>query len=82
MGKESSKPGKGLCVCQNADLQFLAMDFVGFLFGNVNSDGELEDENVLDKVRIGLSYVVITRCPAQLSEVFSNVLFVYQVETR
>ena len=49
------------------------MDFVGFLFGNINSDGELEDENVLDKVRIGLSYVVITRCTAQLPKVFSKV---------
>lgn len=27
-----------------------AMDFAGFLFGNVNEDGELEDEGVLDKV--------------------------------
>ena len=41
-------------------------------FPNVNSDGELEDENVLNKVRIGLSCVVITCCTAQLSEVFSE----------
>ena len=26
------------------------MDWTGFLFGNVNEDGELEDESVLDKV--------------------------------
>ena len=26
------------------------MDLTGFLFGNVNSEGELEDGNVLDKV--------------------------------
>ena len=26
------------------------MDLTGFLFGNVNEDGELEDESVLDKV--------------------------------
>ncbi len=26
------------------------MDFAGFLFGNVNEEGELEDEEVLDKV--------------------------------
>lgn len=26
------------------------MDLVGFLFGNVNKDGVLEDEGVLDKV--------------------------------
>ena len=27
------------------------MDLTGFLFGNVNEEGELEDESVLDKVR-------------------------------
>ena len=26
------------------------MDITGFLFGNVNKEGELEDESVLDKV--------------------------------
>ena len=26
------------------------MDLTGFLFGNVNEEGELEDESVLDKV--------------------------------
>ena len=26
------------------------MDLTGFLFGNVNEDGELEDDEVLDKV--------------------------------
>ena len=26
------------------------MDMTGFLFGNVNEEGELEDESVLDKV--------------------------------
>ena len=26
------------------------MDLTGFLFGNVNEDGELEDESLLDKV--------------------------------
>ena len=26
------------------------MDLTGFLFGNVNEEGELEDEGVLDKV--------------------------------
>jgi len=26
------------------------MDLTGFLFGNVNSEGELEDGNILDKV--------------------------------
>ena len=31
------------------------MDFAGFLFGNVNEDGELEDDEVLDKVKMHLS---------------------------
>ena len=26
------------------------MDLTGFLFGNVNEEGELEDDSVLDKV--------------------------------
>lgn len=26
------------------------MDLTGFLFGNVNEEGELEDESILDKV--------------------------------
>ena len=26
------------------------MDLAGFLFGNVNEEGELEDEEILDKV--------------------------------
>ena len=32
----------------------LAMDITGFLFGNVNEEGELEDETLLDKVRLRL----------------------------
>ena len=28
------------------------MDLTGFLFGNVNEEGELEDESLLDKVRL------------------------------
>lgn len=28
------------------------MDLTGFLFGNVNEEGELEDESVLDKVSL------------------------------
>ena len=32
------------------------MDLTGFLFGNVNEEGELEDESILDKV-----------CPLSLS---------------
>ena len=27
-----------------------SMDLTGFLFGNVNEEGELEDESVLDRV--------------------------------
>lgn len=27
------------------------MDITGFLFGNVNEEGELEDETLLDKVK-------------------------------
>lgn len=34
------------------------MDFAGFLFGNVNEEGELEDEEVLDKVSFCLSLSV------------------------
>jgi hypothetical protein len=29
------------------------MDITGFLFGNVNEEGELEDETLLDKVSQG-----------------------------
>lgn len=32
----------------------LAMDITGFLFGNVNEEGELEDETLLDKVKLTL----------------------------
>lgn len=28
------------------------MDLTGFLFGNVNEEGELEDESLLDKVSL------------------------------
>lgn len=31
------------------------MDLTGFLFGNVNEEGELEDESVLDKVSYAIA---------------------------
>ena len=30
------------------------MDLTGFMFGNINKDGELENDELIDKVRIHL----------------------------
>ena len=37
---------RSFAVLQNS----LEMDLTGFLFGNVNEEGELEDESLLDRV--------------------------------
>ena len=39
------------------------MDLVGFLFGNVNSEGELEDDGVLDKVMVASLLVDVANRP-------------------
>ncbi len=36
------------------------MDFSGFLFGNINEEGELEDDRLLDKVFL---YVLNSHSP-------------------
>ena len=33
------------------------MDLTGFMFGNINEDGELENDELIDKVRIRFSGV-------------------------
>lgn len=50
------------------------MDMTGFLFGNVNEEGELEDESLLDKVSslnkahtIKLTGSTMQECVSQLS---------------
>lgn len=32
------------------------MDLTGFMFGNINEDGELENDELIDKVRIRLPW--------------------------
>lgn len=37
------------------------MDLTGFMFGNINEDGELENDELIDKVRILLALVPVNK---------------------